>query len=536
MQYIEQVKREQNGELIIACYNSPKNNTVPGDANLCDALKVLLDKEGIFARKLNVKNAYHSAHMVEVGDEYLELMRDLSPNGHFLDAKEEIVIFSTVRGRRVVKKRLDGQYWVDHLVSPVRFLDGLLALCKGGYGNMNGALNGISLQQISRVDHIIELGPHAALQSAIKEIVSEELQLPVQYLSVLHRNDTDHTTLLNTVGHLKIRGSPINLARVNGSPYGYTPRTLVSLPPYSSNHSTKVIAESRLSRKYRLRKHPNHDILGTLAADSTPDTAMWRHFIRIDEVPWVTQHNVTNQCVYPGVGFVLMAIEAMRQLADPNILVQSFTLRHISLKRALIVPDTKEGVETCMIITAAEESSMSKSSIWKSFRIRSYNSSSDNWDEHCTGYISINIAAPTGPVDAGRESEAQREIWRQTLESVLDSCRKPIEFNKAYEALDCIGLAYGPRFRNLSHVKASRQGEVTGKITIPDVKSAMPKKFIRPHLIHPTTMDSMLHLFLCAILDLTGRTSLEKPAVPTFIQSLWVAANIPAQAGHSLRG
>src|ERR1700738_1722841 len=66
--YMAQVNSQLQGELIIACFNSPKNNTVSGDEAKIDALKSLLDKDGVFARKLNVANAYHSAHMREVAD------------------------------------------------------------------------------------------------------------------------------------------------------------------------------------------------------------------------------------------------------------------------------------------------------------------------------------------------------------------------------------------------------------------------------------------------------------------------------------
>ena len=64
--YIQSVREDLNGELVIACRNSPTNNTVSGDEALVDSLKQLLDADGAFARKLNVQNAYHSAHMVAI--------------------------------------------------------------------------------------------------------------------------------------------------------------------------------------------------------------------------------------------------------------------------------------------------------------------------------------------------------------------------------------------------------------------------------------------------------------------------------------
>ena len=50
--YMEKVDQQLPGELIIACDNSPSNNTVPGDKANIDALKTLLDADSVFARKL----------------------------------------------------------------------------------------------------------------------------------------------------------------------------------------------------------------------------------------------------------------------------------------------------------------------------------------------------------------------------------------------------------------------------------------------------------------------------------------------------
>jgi acyl transferase domain-containing protein len=303
--YLEQVKRDSQGELIIACFNSPNNCTVSGDAALCDALQILLEENGIFARKLKVPNAYHSAHMRVVADEYLHLMGDLA-DGEYFDPDHEVTMFSTVSGRRVVKKKLEGHYWVDNLVSPVRFVEGLKTLRNGGAGTEKNGSQAPSPEQ-SSIDHILELGPHAALQSAIKEILSK-YGGDITYLPVLHRNDENHSTLLRTIGTLRSKGSDITIARVNATRSNYKPKMLTTLPPYSFNHSSKVIAESRLSKNFRFRKAPRHDLFGALTADSTSDTLRWRHFIRVDENPWVKQHKVCH--------FSLLPITILQYLTD----------------------------------------------------------------------------------------------------------------------------------------------------------------------------------------------------------------------------
>ncbi|OCL09857.1 hypothetical protein AOQ84DRAFT_403376 [Glonium stellatum] len=71
--------------------------------------------------------------------------------------------------------------------------------------------------------------------------------------------------------------------------------------------------ESRLSSNFRNRKHPRHDLFGAPVPDWNPDQLEWRHFLRLLENPWMKDHVVTGSYVYPGVGYIIMAIEAEAQ-------------------------------------------------------------------------------------------------------------------------------------------------------------------------------------------------------------------------------
>jgi hypothetical protein len=72
-----------------------------------------------------------------------------------------------------------------------------------------------------------------------------------------------------------------------------------------------------------------------------------------------------------------------------------------------------------------------------------------------------------------------------------------------------------------------------GTVTVPNVQAAMPKNYMHSHLIHPATMDSMLHLFLAAIMDSNGGVMLKEPMLPVFIQEVWASAEINSKTGHS---
>ena len=47
----------------VACVNSPTSVTLSGDVAALEELRAVLDERSVFARRLKVDVAYHSAHM-----------------------------------------------------------------------------------------------------------------------------------------------------------------------------------------------------------------------------------------------------------------------------------------------------------------------------------------------------------------------------------------------------------------------------------------------------------------------------------------
>ncbi|KAJ5542947.1 hypothetical protein N7535_005370 [Penicillium sp. DV-2018c] len=531
--YLDSVRRDNTGELIIACRNSPKNNTVSGDEALVDRLKDLLDADGIFARKLNVSNAYHSAHMQEVAQDYLCLLGTF-PYGKRLAAPHPVRMFSTVTGQQVEEDHLPAQYWVGNMVSPVCFTSSLIAMASQSSPSKGQTDTPDSLRLI------VEIGPHSTLQSAIKEtLASNSPELELRYLPVLKRTDHSLQTLLTTVGFLGASGCALDFHAINQAVRSNTkrrPRLLVDLPPYSFKHTEKVLFESRLSKNLRSRKFPRHDLFGAPITDWNPTAPRWRQIIRLNENPWLRDHMVTGNYVYPGVGYLIMAIEASRQLAGETK-TTGFQLRKVNIQRALIIPDTKEGIEVSLAMATVEDSQI-PSRRWRRFQITSYNASSDEWTEHCTGHITIEHETAADPVDDGREAEEESEAWRSELSRVNQTCESSMDFKSTYNNLQTSGLNFGPLFRNLADVSASGRGLglVVGSVTVPDIAQCMPKQFLHSHLIHPATMDSMIHLLIAAVLDSTGKSTVDQIRLPTFIREAWISADLNSAPSHMFTG
>ncbi|CAH0023222.1 unnamed protein product [Clonostachys rhizophaga] len=535
--YIDQVNQALDGELVIACLNSPANQTVSGDEAKIDELKEILDSVGdIFARKLNVMNAYHSAHMKLVADEYLASLGDLSSEGV---EDTSIEIYSSVTGERVSEQHLGASYWVENMVSPVRFHEAVTAMCFSRVKTGRAALKLNTNAENIFVDTLFEVGPHGAMRSSVKETLASRVSAShYKYLPVLDRSNPGLTTILKAVGFAASQGLKVDLEAVNRQEAGPRPEMLVDLPPYSFNHTDRNMFESRLSKNYRLRKHNRLDLLGAPVPDWNDEFPRWRNMLRTTEQPWLKDHVITDLVILPGVGYLTAVVEASLQLADPSQKVAGLRLKEVSLKRALIIPEGKEGVEVILSFTRMDEASLQGSAIWKRFNMSSYDAINEDWVEHCTGYVATDYETANNPIDEGLEAREEKAHLAKHLAAARETCSVPLDMSRTYEDWVNAGIGLGSLFRNLSDVRCTpdMSREAYGIVTVPDVQETMPSKFLHPHLIQPATMDAFMHLFIVSVVDGNKRKTLDRAIVPTLLKEVWISAKVGKAPGEKYVG
>lgn len=279
--------------LSVACINSHKNVTISGDADQIDSLKSVLDREQVFARKLNVGVAYHSYHMEAIAAGYGELIQDLEKEPPLSNSTRMI---SSVTGDIVTAEDLcSSQYWITNMISPVRFSDGLEKLCYRSTGKIQKKLD-CSHRNYFQIDTLLEIGPHSALQRPVLDIL-DRLSGPLKqtYNCILHRHQASLHSSLQAIGQLYCLGYPVNLNKVNVVDKMKPLLALPNLPEYPFDHSQEFWLESRISKRFRLSKQAKLDLLGKPGLDSNPLEAVWRNFLRISEMPWIDDHVVSHR-------------------------------------------------------------------------------------------------------------------------------------------------------------------------------------------------------------------------------------------------
>lgn len=537
-----------NGKAVVACINSPSSVTIAGDEAAVQQAEDLAKGDGVFARRLRVDTGYHSHHMMPIAEPYrqalrnalsdnekneneIELATSVIPEGapwaepyrtalsaaleaeaQTLATQGSIAFSSPVTGGRITElsQLADPEHWVGSLLKPVQFVDAFTDMVLGDMDESG-----------TSVDVILEVGPHTALGGPIKEILAEaEFEgLDVAYMGCLVRNEDSHDTLRAAALNLLKRAFPIHQANL-AFPWGRWPhelRVLTDLPPYPWNHNTKHWSEARVSKASRERSQAPHELLGAMEPGTNPEAACWRQVVRVAETPWLRDHVVQGKILYPGAGFVCLAIEGMKQLTDMGWIdgsggnLSGYRLRDVDLIRALVVPENAEGVEVQTVIRPVEDRAIGARG-WKQFEVLSVTPDSQ-WTQHAKGLITVEFDVPPSPPKTTgflAETGYTRRVDPQDL----------------FAELRLQGVHHGPMFQNTTSILqdgVSKEPRCVTTIEVADVGTQ--------HVVHPTTLDSVI---LSSYAALTGSGSTNDSAMlPQSIQKLWVSSDMDTTAGHT---
>ncbi|KAK0386278.1 hypothetical protein NLU13_6115 [Sarocladium strictum] len=528
----EYIANHAVGRAVVACINSPSSTTLSGDAEAIEQLSSVITKDGHFSRKLKVDVAYHSPHMQSVAEEYRASLTHISP----LTDNEAagVVMFSSLRPGAVASNaELGAEYWVANMVGQVNFSEGMLAM-------MGAELKGKSRRRNTKKgdgeNMMIEIGPYSALHGPTHQIYthgSENAASPstepsLAYQSVLERGKDAIQTAFTLAGKLFQLGYPVDIQAVNGSS-GKDERFLVNLPPFSWNHNLKYWCESHTAKAHRFRKHARKDLFGSETLEGIEREPRFGNIIKLGETPWAQYHKVQGSVLYPAAGMMIMAIEAMCQKAAESQPIEGYELRDVLIGKAIVVPQDEDGIETMLSFKPSRLGSRTNASVWREFQLYSRK---ETWDLNCSGLIRIHSQADVNSTFVDEESMQAAE-YASKGRAVAQVCSRHQNPRQFYGYLDSIGLHYGPVFQGLVSIgKGDYQSSCT--IEIPDTRSTMPHKFEYPHVIHPTTLDSIIQMALpsCSAID----EDLSTAMVPTAIGRLYVSAAMPTESGTRLPG
>ncbi|KAK8123107.1 hypothetical protein PG984_011777 [Apiospora sp. TS-2023a] len=461
------------GYAVIAAYNSPESVTLSGDSDAIAAIEEEAKRQGLFVRKLKVNVAYHSAHMSKAAD--------------------------SVTGKRETTAPTMAPYWVKNLVSPVLYMQALGALT--GPGAIDDQL------VTSRV--LVEVGPHAALKSPTMQTAGAAAaapgQTPPMYLPSLLRGADATSSMLQLAIKLFVSGASLKIGEVNG--IRGPSRVVTGLPPYEWMKATRHFLQSRITTQ-KLHHATAYNCLLGRKSPSEGNMHTFRNVFSTKDMPWVQDHEVDGQVLFPFTGFSALATEAFKTVFPGDL--QTILIQEIHVTKSLRVQDEQMVDMTTNIRPAREGTSTSSQTTWE-FEISTW-TDAQGWTVHAFGRIK------------GDDSDAllSSPSVRAAHTVLKDTSLIERDVSKEYAELEQAGIRYGPDFARMVQLRSSSRASVH-TISIRDWSQEDSAKE-SPVTTDPPTLDAILHCFSI----LQGASGARAMYVPTQIRRWHISNRIPA--------
>ncbi|MER8073826.1 acyltransferase domain-containing protein, partial [Streptomyces sp. NPDC094034] len=416
----------------IAAVNGPQAVVVSGTQEAVTQVTGQLQASGVRTKELRVSHAFHSPLMDPMLEDFRTAIADVS------FAPPQIGFVSALTGTLVTDEACTPDYWVRHVRETVRFSDAVHTL----------EAEGASV--------FLELGPDGVLTAMIQQILPEDSTSIA--VSALRRDRSESHSAVTALAHLLAQDAVTDRTAF----FTHTDATRVDLPTYAFQHqpywvSTAVgsvgdVASAGVGGT-------DHPLLGAVVA--LPDSAMlFTGLLSLDAHPWLGDHQVLGEVVFPGTAMVELALRAGEE-------VGCGLLDELTIEAPLVLPKGG-GVQIRLLLAQPDTHGRRSLTLFS----RAVDSLPDEpWVRHATGTVTQDLSS----------SNAEPVEWPPSGAVELAAAGM-------YEELTGLGFGYGPVFQGLT--AAWRLGdEVFAEVELPEEAVQDAGRYG----LHPALLDAALH-------------------------------------------
>ncbi|QKV72744.1 acyltransferase domain-containing protein [Amycolatopsis sp. Hca4] len=417
-----------SGRLSVAAVNGPASVVLSGAEDAVTEAEETLSARGIQVKRLRVSHAFHSPLMAPMLDSFAEAVAGL----RFGEPTTPLV--STLTGAPAAAADLrSGDYWVRHVREAVRFADAVRVLHEAG------------------VTRFVELGPAGVLAAAVADCLPDGDGHPA--VPLLRKDRPEPEAAGAALAALHVRGVPVDWrAWFAGS--GARP---VPLPAYAFQHQrfwpekpaggVGDLGAAGLDRT-------GHPLLGAAVVLADDSGAVFTGRLSVRTHPWLADHVAGDRIVFPGTGFVELAVRAADEVGRNRV-------AELTLAAPLVLP-AHDAVQVQVVVAAAEDGESHTLTVHS----RPDGDPDAPWTPHATGVLTSDASeVDTGFATAWPPPGAQ-----------------PCELDGFYDWFSEHGFHYGPVFRG---VRAAWQHEDTVYAEIALPEDLEPSGFG----LHPALLD-----------------------------------------------
>jgi acyl transferase domain-containing protein/acyl carrier protein len=379
----------RSDDLVIAAINAPESVVISGGLAALTSFIEQCDADDVFARRVPVDYASHSAHMETLRGPLLDSLGGVMHNA------ATTPMYSSLTGAAIDTSALSPEYWYDSLREPVRFATATQELLRHG------------------VTTLLEVSSHPVLTLAMEATAEDSgLGATVAVIGSLYRDQGGLGRFLTSAAEVEVAG-----ATVDWTPSFSECAEETSLPTYAFQRDRYWLQPATAGTV--------HPFLHTVS-DNADGSRVWAGRLSFDEQPWLRDHMLQDVAVFPGAAFAELALWSGLEVGCPLV-------HELNLHTPLVLPD--EGtIEIRVHISPLDD--QARRGLLIESRTRHRHSTPEQWRCHAEAEISATAVAST---------PAQLEPWPPTGAT-------PVHIAGLYERLSRDGYRYGSLFRGLNRI------------------------------------------------------------------------------------
>ncbi len=415
----------------IAAVNGPAAVVISGDHDAAVAIAERLRAEGHRVHRLSVSHAFHSPLMEPMIDEFGTVAAGLAID------KPVIPIISNLTGQPAADDFGSPEYWKCHVRDAVRFADS------------------VRFAQSAGATRFLEVGTSSGLTAAIEETLADA---PVVTVSALRKDRPEPVALVNAVAQGWVCGMDVDWRGALGTGH------LVDLPTYAFDRRRFWLSgDGAASDAAGLGLAAgDHALLGAVVELPASGGVLLTGRLSPASQGWLADHAVGGVVLFPGAGFVELAIRAGDEVGCGII-------DELNLAAPLVLP-AGGSVAIQVVVDGPDDSGARAVSVF------SRADAGAGWLLHAEGVLRAGSAQPATDLSAWPPVGAV-----------------PVDLGDGYEQLAERGYRYGPAFRGLTSMWR-RGDEIFAEVNLPTDAGVSTTGFG----VHPVMLDAALHAVMLA--------------------------------------
>ncbi|MEU8928120.1 beta-ketoacyl synthase N-terminal-like domain-containing protein, partial [Kitasatospora sp. NPDC048545] len=420
----------------IAAVNGPSSVVVSGAEGAVEEIRAhFADRK---TTRLRVSHAFHSPLMDPMLDGFRAVLDGLTYHA------PSIPVVSNLTGALADPDDLrTPDYWVRHAREAVRFAGGVRALDAAG------------------ATDYLELGPGGVLTALAAQTLDEGADHVAA--PALRADRPEEGTLLTALARLHVVGVPVDWARV----FDDTGARRVDLPTYAFQYERYwPTPAARTGDVTGAGLRPaEHPLLGAVVSPADSGSVLLTGRLSVRAQPWLADHRVAGVAVFPGTGFLELAVRAADQVGCDRV-------ERLTLTDPLALPE--DGAVVVQLVAGAPDAAGTRP---LSCYARPEDTVDGAWTCHATGTLAI----------GEREGGFDASVWPPADAVAVDpeSCHEPLD--------------HGPAFRTLQAVWR-RGDEVFAEAVLPG-----RAEDAAPYGLHPALLEAAVQIAALTRADDDGR-------------------------------